>query len=101
PLPWSTHTKEDRALAQATTQKLFAMCEELHDMTDQVLSMRDSAKAMLENSKDNKSLTKSLNEFIAKCEKQRAVLVAVKEGTAITGEEKIREHLTELYASVA
>jgi hypothetical protein len=101
PLPWSTHSKEDRALGQATTQKLFAMCEELHDMNEQLLSIRDTAKAMLEKSKDNKSLTKSLNEFIAKCEKQHAVLVAVKEGTAITGEEKIRERLSELYASVA
>ncbi len=101
PLPWATHTAEDRKLAIAATQRLFTMCEELYGMNNTVLSLRDSAKAMLELNKDNKSLTKSLTAYVDKCEKQRAVLVAVKEGTAITGEEKIRERLSELYVSVA
>lgn len=101
PLPWSTHTKADREMAYKTTQTLFNMCEELYNMTNEVTSMRDSAKNLKSGNTISKNIDKALADFISKCEKERAVLVAVKEGTGITGEEKIRERLSGLYTGVA
>ncbi len=101
PLPTNPHSKEDRDLAHTTVMTLHSMCEELALMNHQVVCARDSAKALLPMAKNNKALTKSLNAFIAKMETQRATYIATTAGTAITGEEKLREKLSSLYVAVA
>jgi uncharacterized coiled-coil DUF342 family protein len=45
-------------------------------------------------------LRKQLEALVAKCEEMRKKIVATTEGGAITGEERIREHTTELYGDL-
>ena len=45
-------------------------------------------------------LRKQLQNLAAKCDELRSKIVATKEGGMITGEERIREHLGQLYGDV-
>ena len=49
---------------------------------------------------NNAKLKKPMQAYYDKLEKVRKELVATKEGQSITGEERIREKLSELYAQV-
>lgn len=100
PLPNSPYTEEERALASSTTLRLYAMCEELAYMNHQVICIADTAKARMAASSDKKDLQKSLKDLIDRMEKQRGLYVATTAGTAITGEERIREKLSNLYGTV-
>jgi photosystem II stability/assembly factor-like uncharacterized protein len=97
--PISQHSDEDIALQRKSAQQLFEMTEELAYFNQQVLNQLDSAKAMKGATKDA-GLQKSLQSYIDKLEKIRKELIATKEGQSITGEERIREKLSELYGQV-
>jgi hypothetical protein len=45
-------------------------------------------------------LRKQLQQLAEECEKLRSKIVATKEGGMITGEERIREHMGQLYGAV-
>jgi hypothetical protein len=45
-------------------------------------------------------LRKQLQQLAADCDKLRSKIVATKEGGMITGEERIREHIGQLYGAV-
>lgn len=97
--PASPHSPEDRALQKKTSMQLFTLSEDLAFLNDQVLSMKESAEALKDSARDA-SLKKSLTAFAIKLEKIRKELVATTGGLAITGEERIREKLSDLYAAV-
>ncbi len=97
--PASPHSKEDLSLRKKMVTELFTMSEDLAFLNQQILSEKSNAFQFKKNCK-NSGIMKKLNQNLADLEKIRTELVATKGGEAITGEEKIRERLSELYASV-
>ena len=97
--PISQHKDADIAAHQSAVKEVYTLTEELAFFNHQVLGMIDSSKAMMATA-SNSGLKKSLQSYIDKLEKVRKELVATKEGLGITGEERIREKLSELYGSV-
>ncbi|MFN8165020.1 MAG: glycosyl hydrolase [Bacteroidia bacterium] len=97
--PISAHSDADIALRNSTTDSLFSMSEELAFFTEQISTMKDEAQVLADSVKD-KSLKNSLNAFSEKMESIRKELIATKGGLGITGEERIREKLSELYSFV-
>lgn len=97
--PLSPHSSEDRALQRKTTEELFHMSEDLAFFNQQILNLKESALHQ-QDSVTSGATKKSLHSFLDKLEKIRKELLATKDGLAITGEEQIREKLSDLYASV-
>ncbi len=62
--------------------------------------VRDAANARIAKLGEKDPLRKQLQQLAAKCDTLRSKIVATKEGGMITGEERIREHLGQLYGAV-
>ena len=103
--PKSEHSAADRDLQYKTVTQLFKMQEDLAFLNKQLLSMKDSINTKMKNLNQENSkqatLKKTLAEFAGKLDKLHKTLIATKEGTAITGEEKIGEKLSELFYAVS
>jgi hypothetical protein len=62
--------------------------------------VRNAANGGAAKLPEKDSLRKQLQDLAAKCDELRSKIVATKEGGMITGEERIREHLGQLYGTV-
>ena len=62
--------------------------------------VRDAANARAGKLTEKDPLRKQLQQLAADCDGLRGKIVATKEGGMITGEERIREHLGQLYGAV-
>lgn len=89
-------SEEDRKLQQSSTMRLFKLHEDLAFLSQQVRSVTDTAFARSEIVKD-KNYNLALDAWEAKADAFLKTLSASIAGTAITGEEKLREKITELY----
>jgi photosystem II stability/assembly factor-like uncharacterized protein len=98
--PKSPYSAEDHKLQHETTMKIFRMQEDLAFLGDKMTSLRDSASALTKNTAD-KELEKAVNAFSDKVNTWHTTLSASIEGTAVTGEEKIREKISMLYYGVS
>lgn len=97
--PSSSFDRAQREARWNTSMDLFHLVEDLAFRSEQVLKLRDAAKAQLANAAPD--LQSKLKSFIDALEIERAKLVSTKEsGGAITGEERLREKLSNLYRSV-
>ncbi len=67
---------------------------------DSIIAIRDAASQRAGKLPANDPLRKRLTELAASADKIRSEIVATKEGGAITGEERLREFLTEVYGDV-
>jgi photosystem II stability/assembly factor-like uncharacterized protein len=97
--PISQHSAEDIAMQRTASKQLFKMSEDLAFFNQQIGNMKDSTQRKIDATQ-NAGLKKSLQTYLDKLEKIRKELIATKGGQAITGEERIREKLSELYGSV-
>lgn len=94
------HSDADRQLQHETVMKLYAMLERLTFVTDSVVDARNQARERASKLPAKDALARRLGAFAASMDELRSRLVAVKEGGAITGEEKLREKIGSLYGSV-
>ncbi|MEO8512018.1 MAG: glycosyl hydrolase [Ignavibacteria bacterium] len=94
--PLCKHSRSDIALQYETSMKLLKMHEDLAFIVENIGKAQKDAQKLIDDSQGDKALAK---EFIDKLEELRVTLVATKEGR-ITGEEKLREKLGEVYTSV-
>jgi photosystem II stability/assembly factor-like uncharacterized protein len=99
--PRSAHPAEERKFQYETTMKIFQMQENLAYLGDKMKLMLDSAKALGKLTPTDKVLQNVITAFADKYTIWHSSLSASIEGTAITGEEKIREKLGMLYYGVA
>src|SRR5215467_4225718 len=100
PDPRSHYSQQDRDLQQQTVLKLYRELEHLTYVADAVVDARDQARKRLAQVNPADATAKNLQAFADSMEGLRSRLVAVKEGGAITGEEKLREKLGDLYGSI-
>ncbi|RMF82191.1 MAG: glycosyl hydrolase, partial [Nitrospirae bacterium] len=97
--PRSPHSAEDRKLQQETALALYRDLERLAYTIDTVIQLRDAARERAEGAP--KRLARRLEAYADELEAFRASLVATGEGGMLSGEEKLREKLGELYGAVS
>lgn len=100
PDPRSHYSQQDRDLQQRTVMELYKEAEHLSYLAAAVIDTRDQARKRLAQVKPGDATATNLRQLADSMEALRARLVAVKEGGAITGEEKLREKLADLYGSI-
>ena len=91
--PLCKHSKSDIALQYETSMKLFKMHEDLAFIVDNILKVQEAAKLKMNDNSEAKELFDKLEDI-------RKTLVATKEGGQLTGEERLREKLGDVYTSV-
>ncbi|HVS81598.1 MAG TPA: hypothetical protein VHE60_07670, partial [Pyrinomonadaceae bacterium] len=100
PDPRSQHTPEDRRAQFDLSMKLYNLLGDMTFAVDRINGVRlalDRAAAKLPA---NDPLVARLRALSAQVDELRRKIVATKEGGAITGEERLRENLTDLYSNV-
>jgi len=95
--PNSKHSDTDRQIRLDNLMKAYNLLEKLAFLDKQLLDMRDQSKEI--KPKVNKRYAKKLSDLIKTSDNLHKRLVATKKGN-ITGEEKIREKLGELYGFI-
>jgi len=97
--PRSTHTAADRAEQVKLVNRLYDRLGDLTYTVESIQGVRDSARARAKSlGKDG--LATKLNAFADKVEAFRGTIVAAREGGRLTGEERLREQLGDLYGKV-
>lgn len=98
PDPRTPHSARDRKLQQTLALELYDMINDLTYQTDNIIAVRDAARSHAETASDE--LASELKAYADALEAFRVSLSASREGAAITGEEKLRERLGNLYGNV-
>ena len=98
--PRSTHTAEDRRQQFDLAMKLHRALGDMSYHVDRINSVRLALDDRAMKLPEGDPLSKRLAGASAQVDTLRKKIVATTEGGAITGEERLREFLTELYASV-
>jgi hypothetical protein len=101
PDPRSTHTAADRQTQFDLALKLYGLLGEMTDLVDRMNTVRAQLDSSVAKLKANDPLAARLRTASAAVDEQRKKIVATKEGGMITGEERLREFLAELYGNVA
>jgi photosystem II stability/assembly factor-like uncharacterized protein len=91
---------EDRKAQFELTMKIYHTIEHMTWAVDAIEGVRNAANARAAKLPEKDPLRKQLQDLAAKCDALRSKIVATKEGGMITGEERIRELLGQLYGSV-
>ncbi len=86
--PRATYTVEDKRAQFALVTRLGELLNHMSWVVDAIVAVRDTAAQ------------KKMTELADAANALRSKIVATKEGGAITGEERLREYLAELYGDV-
>ena len=80
--------------------KVYKELEHMTFAVEAIEGVRDAANARAAKLPEKDPMRKQLQQLAADCDTLRSKIVATKEGGMITGEERIREHLAQLYGAV-
>ncbi len=98
--PRSPHSAEDRKLQQETSLELYASLEGLTYVIDTLIDVRDQAKARAEEAGGKGGLAKNLEAYADELETFRGSLVSTAETGWISGDEKLREKMGNLFGGI-
>jgi hypothetical protein len=98
--PRAKFSVTDRKAQFDLVMKVYNSIEHMTYTVDAIEGVRNAAAERAEKLAEKKPLRAQLQQLVAKCEELRSKIVATKEGGAITGEERIRELLGQLYGNV-
>ena len=98
--PRSTHTPKDRRAQFDLAMKLYNLLGDMTFATERINGVRLALDAQAAKLPANDPLAARLRAASAQVDELRQKIVATKEGGAITGEERLRENLAELYGNV-
>lgn len=98
--PRSTHTPKDRKAQFDLAMKLYNLLGEMSFATERINGVRLALDARAAKLSANDPLAVRLRAASAQVDELRRKIVATKEGGAITGEERLRENLADLYGNV-
>ena len=98
--PRAKFSLEDRKAQFDLTMKIYHTIEHMTYGVEAIEGVRDAAKERAAKLPEKDPLRKQLQDLAAKCDELRGKIVATKEGGMITGEERIRELLGQLYGTV-
>jgi len=98
--PRSKHTAEDRKAQWDLANKLYAQLGEMSFAVERINGVRTALDDRASKLPATDALTKRLRTASSDVDTLRRKIVATKEGGMITGEERLRENLTDLYGNV-
>ena len=98
--PRAKFSLEDRKAQFDLSMKIYHTIEHMTYSVEAIEGVRYSANARAAKLAEKDPLRKQLHDLAATCDALRSKIVATKEGGMITGEERIREHLGEVYGVV-
>ena len=98
--PRAKFSVEDRKAQFELTMKLYHTIEHMTWGVEAIEGVRNGAGARAGKLPEKDTLRKQLEDLSAQCDELRKKIVATKEGGMITGEERIREHLGQVYGAV-
>ena len=101
PDPRSTHSEADRKAQFDLAVKLYGLLGDMTDLVDRMNAVRAQLDATAAKLQPKDPQVTRLRSASAAVDEQRKKIVATKEGGMITGEERLREFLAELYGNVA
>jgi len=96
----SKHTTEDRKAQFDLSMKLYNLLGDMTFAVDRINGVRLALDADAAQLPANDPLAARLRAASAQVDELRKKIVATKEGGAITGEERLRENLADLYGNV-
>ena len=99
--PRLTHTPADRAAQFALSKRLADMLGEMSSVVDRLNAVRLGLDDRAAKLPAGDPLVARLRSASASADAMRKKIVATKEGGMITGEERLRENLADLYGSVS
>jgi photosystem II stability/assembly factor-like uncharacterized protein len=99
--PRATYTLEDRKQQLALAVRLGSMLDHMSWAVDAIIYLRDKATIDAAKLDTKDPLQVQLISLAQSLDVIRGKIVATKEGGAITGEERLREYLGELYGDVS
>jgi hypothetical protein len=98
--PRAKYPQEERKAQFDLSMKVYKELEHMTYGVEAIEGVRDSANARAGKLTEKDPLRKQLQQLSADCDTLRSKIVATKEGGMVTGEERIREHLGQLYGAV-
>jgi hypothetical protein len=98
--PLMRHTMADRQEQFALSLKLYEMLDEMTGLVERMNALRSELGNRQTGLAASDSLLTKLTHASTTLDEMRKKIVATKEGGMITGEERLRENLTELYGNV-
>jgi nucleotide-binding universal stress UspA family protein len=90
----------DRKAQFDAAMKVRGLFEEESALMDRILFLRDALAKASSALPESDPLKKRVSDFDGKVDAVRKQIVATKEGGAITGEERLREHTDQLYGAL-
>ncbi|MEY2543453.1 MAG: hypothetical protein QOE81_914 [Verrucomicrobiota bacterium] len=93
-------TAEDRKAQYDAAMKVHALFNDESALMARIMSLRSDVAKAASAIPENDPLKKNIKGFDDKIENVRKKIVATKEGGAITGEERLREHTDQLYGAL-
>ena len=93
------YTLSDREAQYATAMKLYNMHEQLAALADDVSGKQKNLKLLLEKMQNPKE-KKLVQQYYDSLETLRSTLMGTTQTSMFADEERIREHISELYSSV-
>ena len=100
PDPRAKHSAEDRKAQYDLSLKLYNLLGEMSFAVERINNARLALEARASQLPSDDPLRKQLQTAAGQADEQRKKIVATKEGGAITGEERLREFLADLYGNV-
>jgi hypothetical protein len=100
PDPRTPHSQEDRALQQTTALEIYDLLGRLTYLVGADADLRDQAKSRAEALPERNRLRRQLEEYADALEELRTGLVSTSEAGWLSGDEKLRERLGNLYGGV-
>ena len=100
PDPRSAHSAEDRRLQQTTALELYRTLERMTYLVDAVTGIRDAARERSAELPENHRTRRDTEAWADELEAFRASLVSTAEAGWLSGDEKLREQLGNLYGAV-
>jgi hypothetical protein len=98
--PRTAYNVTDRKAQFDLAMKLVKLMAHMTYAVDAIEGVRDGAKARAAKLQPKDPLVATLQQLAQDSDKLRSKIVATKEGGAITGEERIREHIGQVYGDV-
>jgi len=93
-------SEDDRKAQFELAMKIYHTIEHMTYGVEAIEAVRNEANARASKLAEKDPLRKQLQDLAAKCDELRSKIVATKEGGMVTGEERIRELLGQLYGTV-
>jgi len=94
------YTLEDKKTQFEAAMKVHAMFGDMSALVDRILAVRDGASAASAKVASGDPMRAQLTDLADRADTIRKKIVATKEGGAITGEERLREHMDDLYGAI-